>query len=120
MIKLAFLLFSFVAWPAPIPSAEQPDAFAFWKQGVFRGANVIQAQCTVEDLRVLRDWGANLAEIPVSNVYAATPPYGFQPENLAKLDHAVKAAEQAHLYVALTCREGHVRAFQQSMGSRSS
>jgi aryl-phospho-beta-D-glucosidase BglC (GH1 family) len=66
----------------------------------------MQAQCTVEDLRVLRDWGANLAEIPVSNVYAPNPPYAFQPENLAKLDNAVKAAEQAHLYVALTCREG--------------
>ena len=64
------------------------------------------AQCTVEDLRVLRSWGANLAEIPVLNVYAPTPPYAFQPENLAKLDRALKAAEQAHLYVALTCREG--------------
>ena len=32
----------------------------------------MQAQCTVEDLRVLRGWGANLAEIPVSNVYAPT------------------------------------------------
>ncbi len=66
----------------------------------------MQAQCTVEDLRVLRSWGANLAEIPVSNVYAPTPPYAFQPENLARLDRAVQAAEQAGLYVALTCREG--------------
>jgi endoglucanase len=106
MIKLASLLFSFVAWAARVLSAEQADAFALWKQGAFRGANVMQAQCTVEDLRVLRGWGANLAEIPVSNVYAPTPPYGFQAENLAKLDSAVKAAEQAHLYVALTCREG--------------
>jgi hypothetical protein len=47
----------------------------------------MQAQCTPEDLRVLKSWGgANLAEIPVSNVYAATPPYEFQAENLAKLD----------------------------------
>ena len=66
----------------------------------------MQAQCTVEDLRVLRSWGANLAEIPVLNVYAPKPPYAFHPENLAKLDQAVKAAELAHLYVALTCREG--------------
>jgi aryl-phospho-beta-D-glucosidase BglC (GH1 family) len=63
-------------------------------------------QCTLEDLRVLRGWGANLAEIPVSNVFAPTPPYAFEPENLARLDRAVKAAEQSHLYVALTCREG--------------
>ncbi len=66
----------------------------------------MQAQCTLEDLRVLRSWGANLAEIPVSNVYAPAPPYAFQPENLAKLDRAVEAAEKAGLYVALTCREG--------------
>ncbi len=66
----------------------------------------MQAQCTPEDLRALRSWGANLAEIPVSNVYGPPPPYTFEPENLAKLDRAVKAAEQAHLYVALTCREG--------------
>jgi len=70
----------------------------------------MQAQCTEADLGALRGWGANLAEIPVSNVYAPTPPYVFQPENLARLDKAVKAAEQARLYVALTCREGPGRA----------
>ncbi len=63
-------------------------------------------QCTVEDLRVLRNWSANLAEIPVLNVYAPNPPYAFQPENLARLDRAIEAAEKAQLYVALTCREG--------------
>jgi aryl-phospho-beta-D-glucosidase BglC (GH1 family) len=91
---------------ASVLSADRPDAFSLWKQGALRGANVMQPQCTVEDLRVLRSWGANLAEIPVSNVYAPTLPYAFQPQNLAKLDQAVKAAEEAHLYVALTCREG--------------
>src|SRR5579872_4539425 len=66
-------------------SAGQPiDAFGLWKDGSLRGANVMQAQCNAEDLGVLRSWGANLAEIPVSNVYAPTPPYAFVPENLAK------------------------------------
>jgi len=106
MTKFAILLFSLTVFAMPVGSAERPDAFQLWEQGAFRGANVMQAQCTVEDLRVLRSWGANLAEIPVSNVYAPTAPYGFQPENLAKLDKAVKAAEEAHLFVALTCREG--------------
>src|SRR5579859_3252514 len=87
-------------------TAERADAWKLWRQGALRGANVMQAQCTAEDLKVLRDWGANLAEIPVSNVYAPTPPYAFEPENLAKLDRAIEAAEKAHLYVALTCREG--------------
>ncbi len=82
------------------------DAFSLWQKGAFRGANVMQAQCTPEDLKALRSWGANLAEIPVSNVYAPTPPYAFEPENLAKLDRAVAAAEQVGLFVALTCREG--------------
>ena len=82
------------------------DAFGLWRQGALRGANVMQAQCTVEDLNVLRGWGANLAEIPVSNVYAPTPPYAFESKNLEKLDRAVSAAEAAHLFVALTCREG--------------
>jgi aryl-phospho-beta-D-glucosidase BglC (GH1 family) len=108
MIKLLFLgCFSLAV---PVASAAPPDAFTLWQQGALRGANVMQEQCTVDDLRVLRAWGANLAEIPVSDVYAPAPPYEFQPENLAKLDRAVKAAEQAGLYVALTCREGPGRA----------
>src|SRR5208282_1534564 len=75
--------------PEPAPGQDAPpDPFALWQQGALRGANVMQAQCTLEDLRVLRAWGANLAEIPVSNVYAPTPPYAFEPENLAKLDQA--------------------------------
>ena len=82
------------------------DAFALWQQGALRGANVMLKQCTRDDLRVLRGWGANLAEIPVSNVYAPTPPYALEPDNLARLDAAVAAAEAARLYVVLTCREG--------------
>lgn len=104
--RLAWVLPWCAAFAIRTSAAEGPDAFSLWRQGALRGANVMQPQCTVEDLRVLRSWGANLAEIPVSNVYAPTPPYAFQPQNLAKLDQAVEAAEQAHLYVALTCREG--------------
>jgi aryl-phospho-beta-D-glucosidase BglC (GH1 family) len=91
-------------------AAEAPDAWKLWQAGALRGANVMQDQCTVEDLAVLRSWGANLAEIPVSNVYAPAPPYAFEPENLQKLDRAVTAAERAHLFIALTCREGPGRA----------
>jgi len=104
--KLSLLLLSPFVFTAAAAGTDHPDAFSLWQRGALRGANVMQAQCTPEDLRVLRSWGANLAEIPVSNVYAPAPPYAFQPENLAKLDGAVKAAEEAHLYVALTCREG--------------
>ena len=104
--NLALILFSCFTIVLPALSSAPPDAFALWQQGAFRGANVMLPQCTVEDLRVLRFWGANLAEIPVSNVYGPTPPYAFRSETLDKLDRAVKAAEQAGLYVALTCREG--------------
>jgi aryl-phospho-beta-D-glucosidase BglC (GH1 family) len=106
MIKSKLLVVCCIGLAASFASATPPDAFALWQQGALRGANVMQAQCTLEDLRVLRGWGANLAEIPVSNVYSPVPPYRFMPENLAKLDQAVKAAEQGGLYVALTCREG--------------
>jgi len=105
-MKLPLLFLSCMSLGVTGASSAPPDTFALWQEGALRGANVMQGQCTVEDLRVLRAWGANLAEIPVSNVYAPTPPYGFKPENLARLDGAVKAAEQAGLYVALTCREG--------------
>jgi aryl-phospho-beta-D-glucosidase BglC (GH1 family) len=105
MKGITFLL-TLLTSTLPLRAALASDAFALWQAGAFRGANVMQAQCPMEDLRVLRSWNANLAEIPVSNVYAPTPPYLFQPENLAKLDKAVKAAERAGLYVALTCREG--------------
>ena len=105
-MKLALAILGSLLLAVPAFSTETPDAFLLWQKGAFRGANVMQAQCTINDLRVLRSWGANLAEIPVSNVYAPTPPYAFQPDNLAKLDRAVAAAEQAGLYVALTCREG--------------
>jgi aryl-phospho-beta-D-glucosidase BglC (GH1 family) len=106
MTKIGLLLFSCMGLAMAGESTGRPDAFGLWERGALRGANVMQAQCTVEDLGVLRSWGANLAEIPVSNVYAPTAPYAFQPENLAKLDRAVEAAGQSHLYVALTCREG--------------
>ena len=94
----------------PAVASARPDAFALWQRGALRGANVMQEQCTVEELGVLRSWSANLAEIPVLNVYEPNPPYAFQPGNLSKLDLAVKAAEKAGLYVVLTCREGPGRA----------
>ncbi len=109
LAKFAVLI-SFVSLRLGVPLASAEDAFNLWERGALRGANVMLAQCTVEDLKVLRSWGANLAEIPVSNVYAPAPPYEFESKNLARLDSAVEAAEAAHLYVALTCREGPGRA----------
>lgn len=99
--------FGLLAWAS---GAGPTDAFSLWERGALRGANVMLGQCTVEDLKVLRSWGANLAEIPVSNIYAPAPPYAFEPKNLVRLDAALQAAEAAHLYVALTCREGPGRA----------
>jgi aryl-phospho-beta-D-glucosidase BglC (GH1 family) len=89
-----------------VQPTRHPDAFTLWQRGAFRGANVMLDRCTVDDLRVLRSWGANLAELPVSNIYAPAAPYALQPENLARLDRAVEAAGRAGLYAVLTCREG--------------
>ena len=105
-MKSSLTLCIWIGWLAAAAHLRATDAMELWEKGGLRGANVMQAQCTAEDLAVLRSWGANLAEIPVSNVSAPTPPYAFQPQNLEKLERAVQAAEQAHLYVALTCREG--------------
>jgi endoglucanase len=106
MRKHGLLVLAVLGFATSTGSAAPGDAYALWQKGALRGANVMQAQCTAEDLRALRSWGANLAEIPVSNVYAPGPPYAFEPENLAKLDRAVETAERAGLFVALTCREG--------------
>lgn len=91
-------------------AAQQRDAFDLWRQGAFRGANVFPPGTTLADLKVLRSWGANLAEAPVMGIYDPKPPYQFQPEELAKLDRIVTAAEQAGLFVVLTCRTGPGRA----------
>lgn len=93
-----------LAVAASVNAADQ-DAFALWKQGAFRGANVMQ-DATTEDMRVLRSWGANLAEIPITNICAPKPPYEFRPEELARTDRLVQSAEEAGLFVVLTCREG--------------
>src|ERR1035441_3912766 len=86
-----------MAAPAFVAAAARekvPDSFELWQQGAFRGANVMQPQCTPADLSVLRSWGANLAEIPVSNVRAPQPPYEVQPKKLAELDAAVTRSEE--------------------------
>ncbi len=110
MSHVTWLCLACLALSVPAAASAAPDAFALWQRGALRGANVMVRQSTAADLSVLRSWGANLAEIPVSNVYDANPPYAFQPDNLAKLDAAVAAVEEADLYVVLTCREGPGRA----------
>jgi endoglucanase len=110
MSPFAWLCLACLALSVPAAASAAPDAFALWQRGAFRGANVMIRQSTAADLEVLRSWGANLAEIPVMNVYDPDPPYAFRPDNLAKLDAAVKAAEEADLWVVLTCREGPGRA----------
>lgn len=97
-------------------SAAQPagtgrfDAFQVWKAGGFRGANVFPPATTLKDFKVLRSWGASLAEIPVIDVFDPRAPYALQPAEMEKLDQMVKAATQADLFVVLTCRSGPGRA----------
>lgn len=95
--------------PQMTADAARPDKLALWKQGALRGANLYQLQ-HLEDLRVLRSWGANLVEIPLFRICAPEPPYALQPDALAKVDRLVEAAEKAGLFAVLTCREGPGRA----------
>ncbi len=98
-----------IALLATVSSAAAPDSFALWQQGSFRGANVM-ARATVDDMRALRSWGANLAEIEFGRVADPHPPYAFSAEHLARVDHSVECAEAAGLFVVLTCRSGPGRA----------
>ncbi len=82
MYHLTCLCLVCIALSLQAAASAEPDSFALWQRGALRGANVMQEQCTIGDLRVLRSWGANLAEIPVLNVYDPGPPYAFQPGNL--------------------------------------
>jgi len=91
------------------PARTKPDRFDLWKKGALRGANVTQ-EVAGGELSVLRWWGANLAEIPLTDICDPNPPYAFRPQELAKTDRLVKAAETAGLFVVLTCREGPGRA----------
>ncbi|MCC6446512.1 MAG: cellulase family glycosylhydrolase [Armatimonadetes bacterium] len=86
------------------------DAFEGWKAGAFRGANVLPPKNTPDDLKALRSWGANLAEIAVIDVFDPRPPYGPREDAIKLLDRAVDSAERSDLFVALTCRTGPGRA----------
>ena len=96
----------------------EPEPFALWRDGQLRGANVllrkpggeIASAGFSDDLKILRSWGANLAEIAVNDVFQPGPPYRAQPEELAGLDRLVDDAEKAGLFVVLTCRTGPGRA----------
>jgi len=98
-----------MAFAAPERGAKTMDPFEGWRKGAFRGANVVPP-ATADDLKALRSWGANLAEVAVIDIYDPKPPYQLRPEALAQLDRAVEAAEKASLFVALTCRTGPGRA----------
>jgi len=106
-IAWTFLLIGGTALAAG--AAPGPDAFQLWKQGAFRGANVM-GRATVEDMRALRSWGANLAEIAFGRVSDSDPPYQFRADRLTRVDRSVEAAEAAGLFVVLTCRSGPGRA----------
>jgi aryl-phospho-beta-D-glucosidase BglC (GH1 family) len=108
---LPLAIVSSAALAAKETAAEQTlDPFELWRKGALRGANVMPPSDTVANLTVLRSWGANLAEIAVMDMYDPRPPYSLRPAALEELDRAVSAAEQAGLFVALTCRTGPGRA----------
>lgn len=94
------------------------DPLELWRQGKLRGANVYfpptgprqTPEQITEGLKVLRSWGANLVVVPLQRVYDPEPPYDFSPEALAWTDRYVDAAEQAGLFVCVTCRTGPGRA----------
>jgi len=94
------------------------DPYELWQHGKLRGANAYfpsegprgSEEEILDSLKALRSWGANLVVVPTQRVYDPAPPYAFHPEALGWVDQYVAAAEQAGLFVCLTCRTGPGRA----------
>ena len=64
------------------------DRFDLWTGGQLRGANAFPRH-TVEDLRTLRSWGANLVSFGVESVCEFAAPFALKPEAFADIDTAL-------------------------------
>ena len=72
------------------------DRFQLWTTGALRGANAFPRH-TVDDLRALRSWGANLVSFGVESVCNFAPPFDLRPSAFADIDTALHRARAARL-----------------------
>ena len=79
------------------------DHFDLWKKGELRGANAFPRH-TVDDLRTLRSWGANLASFGVKSVVDDEPPFAVHEEAMKEIEGAVARAREAGLFATINFR----------------
>ncbi len=79
------------------------DRFDLWTGGHLRGANAFPRH-TVEDLRTLRSWGANLVSFGVESVCEFEAPFALKADAFADIDTALARASEADLFATLNFR----------------
>jgi endoglucanase len=79
------------------------DHLELWKSGGLRGANAFPRH-TVEDLKTLRSWGANLVSFGIESVLEYEEPFALRPEAFKDIDTAVERARQAGLFATVNFR----------------
>ena len=79
------------------------DRFNLWTGGHLRGANAFPRH-TVEDLRTLRGWGANLVSFGVESVAEFDAPFDLKPDAFAAIDTALARAQEADLFATINFR----------------
>lgn len=79
------------------------DRFQLWTTGALRGANAFPRH-TVDDLRALRSWGANLVSFGVESVCNFAPPFDLRPNAFADIDAALHRARAAGLFATINFR----------------
>jgi endoglucanase len=79
------------------------DRFGLWKSGELRGANAFPRH-TVEDLRTLRSWGANLVAFGVDSVLDLDAPFDLKEDAFADIDTAISRAKEADLFAVINFR----------------
>jgi endoglucanase len=79
------------------------DRFELWKSGGLRGANAFPRH-TVEDLRALRSWGANLVSFGIQSVLDSDEPFDLRPDAFADIDRALGRAGEAGLFATINFR----------------
>ncbi len=79
------------------------DRLDLWKKGELRGANAFPRH-TVEDLKTLRSWNANLVSYGLESAVEFEPPFAVIPERLDIIEAALARAKEADLFATINFR----------------
>lgn len=85
------------------------DRFELWSDGGLRGANGFPRH-TLDDLRTLRSWGANLISFGVESILDTEEPFHLRPDAVEQIERAVARAAEADLFATINYRSAPGRA----------